>query len=167
MLPTYPHQPLNHNPINGAATTPPPPFRKRKRAQQILVKYNEVQELDDEGNVREVIVIDDSPPPPLTISPATTARTNECSASYQPPHLAAPIRTRARAAAEAQWNLGANGAAAPPNKKRKKEFEDYRPAAKRVLAGAHPTPANRQLPNGAPTSADVCIVIASLLITDH
>ncbi|KIJ66685.1 hypothetical protein HYDPIDRAFT_174083 [Hydnomerulius pinastri MD-312] len=106
--------------------TPPVLSRKRKRAHQYTVSYSEVQEVDNEGRVREVIVIEDTPPPPSTISPATT-HTNAFSASYQPPVYSAPIRTRARAAAEAQALSASTSSAAivaPAPKKRKRDQAD-------------------------------------------
>ncbi|KAH7909499.1 kinase-like domain-containing protein [Hygrophoropsis aurantiaca] len=105
--------------------TPPVTSRKRKRPHQYTVNYSEVQEVDNEGRVREVIIIEDTPPPPSTISPTTT-HTNAYSASYQPPVYSAPIRTRARAAAEAQALSASTSTAivAPPLKKRKREQPD-------------------------------------------
>ncbi|KAI9570543.1 kinase-like domain-containing protein [Boletus coccyginus] len=105
--------------------TPPVVSRKRKRAHQYTVSYSEVQEIDNQGRVREVIVIEDTPPP-STISPATT-HTNAYSASYQPPLYSAPIRTRARAAAEAQAMSASTSSAvlvAPAPKKRKRDQAD-------------------------------------------
>jgi dual-specificity kinase len=104
--------------------TPPLVSRKRKRAHQFTVSYSEVQEIDNQGRVREVIVIEDTPP--STISPATT-HTNAYSASYQPPAYSAPIRTRARAAAEAQAMSASTSSAvlvAPAPKKRKRDLAD-------------------------------------------
>ena len=132
MLPQYLPQSSS---LNGPRTlpnptvmpTPPVTSRKRKRAHQYTVSYSEVQEVDEEGRVREVIVIEDTPPPPpSTISPATT-HTNVFSASYQPPVYSAPIRTRARAAAEAQTLSSSTSSAAivaPAPKKRKREPAD-------------------------------------------
>lgn len=130
MLPQYLPQSLT---LNGSRAlpnpivmpTPPVTSRKRKRAHQYTVSYSEVQEVDEEGRVREVIVIEDTPPP-STISPATT-HTNVFSASYQPPVYSAPIRTRARAAAEAQTLSASTSSAAivaPAPKKRKREPAD-------------------------------------------
>jgi dual-specificity kinase len=124
MLSQYPRQSFNGI-VNGAHAVPPTPpvaTRKRKRPHQYTVSYSEVQEVDSEGKLREVIVIDDTPPPP-TISPATTY-TNGFSASYQPPQYSAPIRTRARAAAEAQALSASTSSAAiipPAPKKRKRD----------------------------------------------
>jgi dual-specificity kinase len=106
--------------------TPPVVSRKRKRAHQYTVSYSEVQEVDNEGRVREVIVIEDTPPPPSTISPATT-HTNGFSVSRQPPLYSAPIRTRARAAAEAQAlsaSTSSTAIVAPAPKKRKRDQAD-------------------------------------------
>ncbi|KAG1823058.1 kinase-like domain-containing protein [Suillus variegatus] len=105
--------------------TPPVISRKRKRAHQYTVSYSKVQEVDEEGRVREVIVIEDTPPP-STISPATT-HTNIFSALYQPPVYSAPIRTRARAATEAQTLSASTSSAAivtPAPKKREREPAD-------------------------------------------
>jgi dual-specificity kinase len=127
MLPQYPRQSFN-GVVNGAHVVPPTPpvaTRKRKRPHQYTVSYSEVQEVDSEGKLREVIVIDDTPPPP-TISPATTY-TNGFSASYQPPQYSAPIRTRARAAAEAQALSASTSSVAiipPAPKKRKRDPVD-------------------------------------------
>lgn len=103
--------------------TPPGGTRKRKRAARYSVQYSEVQEVDQDGRLREVIVIEDTPPP-ATISPATT-HNPAYSASYQPPIFSAPIRTRARAAAEAQA-LSSSSASitAPAPKKRKRELQE-------------------------------------------
>ncbi|KAJ6612314.1 kinase-like domain-containing protein [Mycena sp. CBHHK59/15] len=104
--------------------TPPVATRKRKRAHQYTVSYSEVQEVDSDGRLREVIVIEDTPPPPTTMSPSIP--NNGFSASYQPPLYSAPIRTRARAAAEAQA-LSASSSSAivvPPAKKRKREVAE-------------------------------------------
>jgi hypothetical protein len=130
MLPQYLPQSLTLNssralPNPIVMPTPPVTSRKRKRAHQYTVSYSEVQEVDDEGRVREVIVIEDTPPP-STISPATT-HTNVFSTSYQPPVYSAPIRTRARAAAEAQTLSASTSSAAivaPAPKKRKREPVD-------------------------------------------
>lgn len=130
MLPQYLPQSLTLNssralPNPIVMPTPPVTSRKRKRAHQYTVSYSEVQEVDEEGRVREVIVIEDTPPP-STISPATT-NTNVFSTSYQPPVYSAPIRTRARAAAEAQTLSGSTSSAAivaPAPKKRKREPAD-------------------------------------------
>ncbi|KIK47405.1 hypothetical protein CY34DRAFT_21422 [Suillus luteus UH-Slu-Lm8-n1] len=121
--------------------TPPVASRKRKRPHQYTVSYSEVQEVDEEGRVREVIVIEDTPPPPSTISPATT-HTNVFSASYQPPVYSAPIRTRARAAAEAQTLSASTSSAAivaPAPKKRKREPADDSRAilTKKTAAALH------------------------------
>jgi dual-specificity kinase len=118
--------------------TPPVATRKRKRAHQYTVSYSEVQEVDSDGRLREVIVIEDTPPPPTTMSPSIT--NNAFSASYQPPLYSAPIRTRARAAAEAQALSGSTSSAiiAPPAKKRKREpVEEVRaPVPKRAAVSS-------------------------------
>ncbi|KAG8213080.1 kinase-like domain-containing protein [Butyriboletus roseoflavus] len=121
------HPPSLTQPRSNLTMMPTPPVvsRKRKRAHQYTVSYSEVQEVDNEGRVREVIVIEDTPPP-STISPATT-HTNAYSASYQPPPYSAPIRTRARAAAEAQALSASTSSAvqvAPAPKKRKRDQPD-------------------------------------------
>ncbi|KAI5825624.1 CMGC/CLK protein kinase [Schizophyllum commune Tattone D] len=141
MLSTFQNQSMaNGQP--GPSVMPTPPVtatRKRKRAHQYTVSYSEVQEVDDSGRLREVIVIDDSPPPP-TLSPATSAHT-KFSASYQPPVYSAPIRTRARAAAEAQAlsSSSASTAAGPAVKKRRRDPQDSvvrAPPAKKPATGA-------------------------------
>ncbi|KAJ6570181.1 kinase-like domain-containing protein [Mycena vulgaris] len=118
--------------------TPPVATRKRKRAHQYTVSYSEVQEVDSDGRLREVIVIEDTPPPPTTMSPSIT--NNAFSASYQPPLYSAPIRTRARAAAEAQALSASTSSAivAPPAKKRKREpAEEVRaPVPKRAAVSS-------------------------------
>ncbi|KZT29907.1 CMGC/CLK protein kinase [Neolentinus lepideus HHB14362 ss-1] len=133
IVPMYPRQSINGrgNTNTTAIPTPPVGIRKRKRARQFTVNYSEVQEVDSDGRLRDVIVIEDTPPPP-TASPATT-RSNVYSASYQPPALSAPIRTRARAAAEAQATNGS--IMAPALKKRKRDPADdaVSAATKRVL----------------------------------
>lgn len=134
--------------MNGVTTsnvipTPPIASRKRKRPHQYTVSYSEVQEIDREGVAREVIVIDDTPPP-STASPATS-RTHAYSTSYQPPVFSAPVRTRARAAAEAQGNLSASSSTAifpPPPKKRKREVADETPRS-----------VKKPIPNGVLSSA--------------
>jgi dual-specificity kinase len=120
------HPPSLTQPRPNPTMMPTPPLvsRKRKRAHQFTVSYSEVQEIDNQGRVREVIVIEDTPP--STISPATT-HTNAYSASYQPPAYSAPIRTRARAAAEAQAMSASTSSAvlvAPAPKKRKRDLAD-------------------------------------------
>jgi len=142
MLSSYTRQPMNGVSTSNALPTPPVASRKRKRAHQYTVSYSEVQEVDREGVTREVIVIEDTPPP-STASPATS-RTQAYSTSYQPPVYSAPVRTRARAAAEAQGNLSANTSTAilpPPPKKRRRE----------VAAGT-PRSAKKPITNGVPTS---------------
>lgn len=141
--------------------TPPVTSRKRKRAHQYTVSYSEVQEVDEEGRVREVIVIEDTPPP-STISPATT-HTNVFSASYQPPVYSAPIRTRARAAAEAQTLSASTSSAAivaPAPKKRKREPADDSRAilTKKTAAALHqqqPVASTKSWASGSgPATAD-------------
>lgn len=156
---------FNRQPMNGVATsnvlpTPPVASRKRKRAHQYTVSYSEVQEVDREGITREVIVIDDTPPP-STASPATS-RTHAYSTSYQPPVFSAPVRTRARAAAEAQGNISASTSTAilpPPPKKRRREVGDETPrsAKKPILNGVPASATSKQWAstNGAVTK-DVC-----------
>ncbi|KAK0495373.1 CMGC/CLK protein kinase [Armillaria luteobubalina] len=142
MLSQYSLQSLNGVNPNTVSVIPTPPVvtRKRKRAHQYTVSYSEVQELDNDGKLRDVIVIEDTPPPP-TMSPATT-HTGAFSASYQPPLYSAPIRTRARAAAEAQALSASSSSAiiAPPPKKRKRDhLEEVRalPTKKVVASGHH------------------------------
>ena len=142
--------------------TPPVVSRKRKRAHQYTVSYSEVQEVDNEGRVREVIVIEDTPPP-STISPATT-HTNAYSASYQPPLYSAPIRTRARAAAEAQALSASSSSAvlvAPAPKKRKRDQPDdpRGTIVKKVASGLQQqpsAPSSKSWASGSgPATADV------------
>ena len=160
MLSSYARQPMNGVPTANALPTPPMASRKRKRAHQYTVSYSEVQEVDREGVTREVIVIEDTPPP-STASPATS-RTHAYSTSYQPPVFSAPVRTRARAAAEAQGNLSASTSTAllpPPPKKRKREVADETPrtAKKPITNGVPPSTTSKQWAstNGAVTK-DVC-----------
>nr|GAT61004.1 predicted protein [Mycena chlorophos] len=136
MLVGHPMQPLLSQ-YHGAAAQvlPTPPVtttttRKRKRAHQYTVSYSEVQEVDSDGRLREVIVIEDTPPPPTTLSPSIPF-----SASYQPPVYSAPIRTRARAAAEAAGS-SSSAIVPPPAKKRKRDVADdvRAPVAKKVAA---------------------------------
>ena len=157
--PQYPHPSLNGavtRTANSYLSMPTPPIassstsRKRKRNhQQYSVSYSEIQEVDHEGRLREVIVIEDTPPPPATVSPALTASTTTgaYSMSHQPP-LHGPIRTRARAAAEAQHHLlssaSTSSLAVPVAKKRKREPEPdvAVSSAKRPQAGKHINGAN-------------------------
>ncbi|CAL1716783.1 unnamed protein product [Somion occarium] len=157
VLPQYT---LNRNAPNGnssAIPTPPVATRKRKRAHQYTVSYSEVQEVDSAGRLREVIVIEDTPPP-STVSPSTT---HMFSASYQPPIYSAPIRTRARAAAEAQA-LSASTSSGhsallppPPAKKRKRDVELAGTATKKPAVNGHLQPASTNKSwatgSGAPT----------------
>ncbi|KAG2035925.1 kinase-like domain-containing protein [Suillus americanus] len=166
MLPQYLPQSLTLNssralPNPIVMPTPPVTSRKRKRAHQYTVSYSEVQEVDEEGRVREVIVIEDTPPP-STISPATT-HTNVFSASYQPPVYSAPIRTRARAAAEAQTLSASTSSAAivaPAPKKRKREPADDSRAilTKKTAAALHqqqPVASTKSWASGSgPATAD-------------
>lgn len=135
-------QPRSNHPT--MMPTPPVLSRKRKRPHQFTVSYSEVQEVDSEGRIREVIVIEDTPPP-STISPATT-HTNAYSASYQPPPYSAPIRTRARAAAEAQAMSATTSSAVlvpPVQKKRKRDQADESRGTlvKKVATGLQQQPA--------------------------
>jgi dual-specificity kinase len=137
------HSRQSLNGVNNSASaagpsvlpTPPVASRKRKRAQQYTVSYSEVQETGSDGRVRDVIVIEDTPPP--TMSPATTHGGNY-SAPYQPPVFTAPIRTRARAAAEAQGisTSSSISAVVPPPKKRKRDHADE----SRALPSRRPAP---------------------------
>jgi dual-specificity kinase len=138
--------------------TPPVATRKRKRAHQYTVSYSEVQEVDTDGRLREIIVIEDTPPPP-TASPATSSRTNGYSASYQPPAYSAPIRTRARAAMEAQVDSSGPLSTAlpiPAPKKRKRELDEAPSSTKKGFPPSQ-APANHVTwTNGsAATSATV------------
>ncbi|KAK7454475.1 serine threonine protein kinase CMGC group [Stygiomarasmius scandens] len=133
----------NANSTAGPSVLPTPPAgRKRKRATHITVSYSEVQEVDSDGRLRDVIVIEDTPPP--TMSPATSTHTGGFSVPYQPqpPIYSAPIRTRARAAAEAQ----ALSSGAPPPKKRKRDHvEEVRaPPAKKVAPSSQTSQALAQ-----------------------
>ncbi|KAK7044225.1 serine threonine protein kinase CMGC group [Paramarasmius palmivorus] len=124
----------------GPSVLPTPPVaatRKRKRAPQYTVSYSEVQEVDSEGRLRDVIVIEDTPPP-NTMSPATTIGGGH-SVPYQPPVSTVSVRTRARAAAEAQAMQSSSSSiiAAPPPKKRKREHNDiHPPPAKKTVASS-------------------------------
>ncbi|KAL0060827.1 Apoptosis-inducing factor 1 [Marasmius tenuissimus] len=132
----------NNQPGPSILPTPPVATRKRKRAPQYTVSYSEVQEVDSEGRLRDVIVIEDTPPP-NTLSPATTVGGHH-SVSYQPPIYSAPIRTRARAAAEAQGVISSSSSviAAPPTKKRRRENDDLRaPPSKKTIASSQTTQA--------------------------
>ncbi|PCH42314.1 CMGC/CLK protein kinase [Wolfiporia cocos MD-104 SS10] len=118
---------LNGNPntLRTTLTT-----RKRKRPQQYTVSYSEVQEVDSTGKVRDVIVIEDTPPPSTISSansPISPADSRMFTASYQPPVYAAPIRTRARAAAEAKGVAGTSSTVqtqTPLSKKRRRDPAD-------------------------------------------
>jgi dual-specificity kinase len=81
--------------LTGNPSDMPTPVvaRKRKRVHQPTVRYNAVKDVGSSGRLRELIAFDDTPPPSSTTSPSTT---NGASM------YAAPIRTRSRAAAEAQ-----------------------------------------------------------------
>ncbi|KAL5485801.1 LKH1 [Sanghuangporus weigelae] len=118
--------------INNAVPLPMPsqPIpRKRKRPTHYSVSYSEVQEIDDEGRLREVIVIEDTPPPqtPISDPPSASRSVGGNSVSIQPPQYGVPVRTRARAAEEAQtlsFNASSGtGVAAPALKKRRREPE--------------------------------------------
>lgn len=162
ILNQYPRQSLNRPVTNGThiavPPTPPVATRKRKRPHQYTVSYSEVQEVDRDGKLREVIVIDDTPPPP-TASPATTM--NGYSASYQPPQYSAPIRTRARAAAEAQAlsaSTSSAAAAPPPPKKRKRDpADDPRgTVTKKTVSGSQqqPVAATKSWASGSVAATD-------------
>jgi dual-specificity kinase len=161
---SYPRQSLNGVPTSIGLPTPPIATRKRKRAHQFTVSYSEVQEVDREGRLREVLVIEDTPPP-STASPATSRHTHMFSASYQPPAYSAPIRTRARAAAEAQALSATTSSTAvlppPPAKKRKRDNHDEapRPPPKKTLGnGLQASGATKAWApsNGSTTTKEVC-----------
>ncbi|KAF8920201.1 kinase-like domain-containing protein [Mucidula mucida] len=145
MLSQYSRQPPNgvSSSTAGPSILPTPPVgtRKRKRAQQVTISYSEVQEVDNDGRLRDVIIIEDTPPP--TMSPAASLH-GGYSASYQPPLYSAPIRTRARAAAEAQALSASSSSTilAPPAKKRKRDHEEVRalPGKKPLLSTHHAVP---------------------------
>lgn len=168
MLSQNSHTPLarlNDNP--NVMLTPSIATCKHKRARQFTVSYSEVQEVDPSGKVREVIIIDDTPPP-STISPATT-HTALYSASYQPPVYSAPVRTRARAAAEAQA-LSASSLSAivqPLLKKRKRDpAEDAGILSKKAVNGhlQNAIDANKSWASGgAAAPDDVCTLSLSAL----
>lgn len=158
MLSSYNRQPMNGVQTSNVLPTPPVASRKRKRAHQYTVSYSEVQEVDREGITREVIVIEDTPPP-STASPATS-RTHAYSTSYQPPVYSAPVRTRARAAAEAQGNLSGSTSTAilpPPPKKRKREVVDETPRAKKPITNGVPAsaPSKQWVSTNGAVSKDV------------
>jgi dual-specificity kinase len=120
-------------------TPPTQAARKRKRATNYSVSYSEIKEYDAAGQARDVIVIEDTPPP-ATASPATTRNSKAFSTSYQPTSLAGPVRTRARAAREAQalsTTSSTSTIVAPPLKKRKREVhEDVGASAKKPTSYA-------------------------------
>lgn len=160
LLPQYPHPSLNRS-LNGnlnAMPTPPAVTRKRKRAHQYTVSYSEVQEVDNTGRVRDVIVIEDTPPP-STVSPAST-HAHLYSASYQPPVFTAPVRTRARAAAEAQALSASTSsaiAAPPAAKKRRRDIaDDASSVSKRPVNGHLQTALSATKPyaSGSGTAVD-------------
>ncbi|KAF9046842.1 kinase-like protein [Hymenopellis radicata] len=148
MLSQYSRQPPNgvSSSTAGPSILPTPPVgtRKRKRAQQVTISYSEVQEVDNDGRLRDVIIIEDTPPP--TMSPAASLN-GGYSASYQPPLYSAPIRTRARAAAEAQALSASSSSTilAPPAKKRKRDHEEVRalPGKKPLLSTHHAVPSSQ------------------------
>ncbi|KAI6039818.1 kinase-like domain-containing protein [Pisolithus marmoratus] len=147
--------------------TPPVISRKRKRVHQYTVNYSEVQEVDNEGRLREVIVIDDTPPP-STISPATT-HTNAYSASYQPPLYSAPIRTRARAAAEAMALSASTSSAVPvvpaPKKRKRDPVDESRgPLTKRPALGLQQQPAAPSTKSWASGSGPVTVDASNGLV---
>ncbi|KAI0734249.1 CMGC/CLK protein kinase [Fomitopsis betulina] len=133
----------------------PPATRKRKRAtHQYTVSYSEVQEVDSAGKVRDVIVIDDTPPP--TASPTTS---HMFSASYQPPLYSAPIRTRARAAQEAQALSASVSSITIPGsaaKKRRRDIaDDAGTVAKRPATGhLQQLVANKSIASGSGATVD-------------
>lgn len=157
LLPQYPHSSLNR-PLNGNSTgmPTPPATRKRKRAtHQYTVSYSEVQEVDSAGKVRDVIVIDDTPPP-TTASPSTS---HMFSASYQPPLYSAPIRTRARAAQEAQAlsaSVSSTTISGPAAKKRRRDIaDDAGTVAKRPATGhLQQLAANKSIASGSGATVD-------------
>lgn len=167
LLPQYSHSSLNR-PLNGNSTgtgmPTPPATRKRKRAtHQYTVSYSEVQEVDSAGKVRDVIVIDDTPPP-ATASPSTS---HMFSASYQPPLYSAPIRTRARAAQEAQAlsaSVSSTTIAGPVAKKRRRDIaDDAGTVAKRPATGhLQQLAANKSIASGSGATVDE--VLAGLLL---
>lgn len=145
-----PHKSINSTMTRMATTNglplpvpTPPVARKRKRPLQYSVSYSEVQEVDNDGRLRDVIVIEDTPPPPATISPAMSSSTSvgAYSVSMQPPLFGAPVRTRARAAQESQdfstSTSSSSGLAVPALKKRKREPELSKVVqAKKALSNA-------------------------------
>lgn len=153
-----------------AITNSPLTTRKRKRPHQYSVSYSEVQEVDPQGKVRDVIVIEDTPPPPAN-SPAMSSSThiNGYSTSYQPPLFSAPIRTRARAAAEAQAVTASTSSAvisAPSAKRRKRELADDGPSTSRrpalsTKSIAVATTKSWASGSGA-TTEDVCAIFSSI-----
>ena len=160
LMPSY-QRPSISSVVNRNSTmlpTPPVATRKRKRAHQYTVSYSEVQEVDTDGRLREIIVIEDTPPPP-TASPATSSRTNGYSASYQPPAYSAPIRTRARAAMEAQVDSSGPLSTAlpiPVPKKRKRELDEAPSSTKKGFPPSHASANHATWTNGsAATSATV------------
>jgi len=153
----YSHSSLNR-PLNGNSTgmPTPPTTRKRKRApHQYTVSYSEVQEVDSAGKVRDVIVIDDTPPP-TTASPSTT---HMFSASYQPPLYSAPIRTRARAAQEAQavsTSVSSVTLTGPAAKKRRRDIADDAGTVAKKPATGHlqQLVANKSIASGSGATVD-------------
>jgi hypothetical protein len=138
----YSSRPAGSRTNMAAMPTPPAPTaRKRKRATNYSVAYSEIKEFDAAGQARDVIVIEDTPPP-ATASPATSRASKAFSTSYQPTSLAGPVRTRARAAREAQA-MSANSSsstiiAPPPLKKRKRETDTVGGSAKKPATNAYP-----------------------------
>lgn len=174
----YPHPSLDSSTIARTAsglTMPTPPLnRKRKRPlHQLSVSYSEVQEIDADGRMREVIIIEDTPPPPATISPAVSTSTqyHGYSSSHQPPLYNAPIRTRARAAAEAQVLTASTSSAitAPPATKKRKREQDVAAAGvvttKRAqVNGRYPAainPAKTSWASGSAATEDVRLSLPS------
>ena len=156
MLPQYSLNRSAPGTHTTAVHTPPVATRKRKRVQHYTVAYSEVQEIDSAGRLRDVIVIEDTPPP-STVSPATT---HMLSASYQPPIYSAPIRTRARAAAEAQASSSSASSALlppPPAKRRKRDPVDVvgTPAKRPTVNGhLHATSTHKPWATGSGTATE-------------
>jgi len=187
-VPQYPRQSLNV-PVNGQVQvstsiaavgssnkpTASTGILKRKRATRYSVQFSEVKEFDQDGRLRDVIVIEDTPPP-QTISPTTTHNPNY-STSYQPPLFSAPIRTRARAAAEAQaLSSGSSSIIAPPiPKKRKREPQEgvrAPPPKKPVRSSLHvqasaPTKSTVDHRNGAVQDDVSCPVAIGFLLSPY
>lgn len=128
--PSGPSGMLGSSTTTTTTTTTNGSTRKRKR-QTAVVSYSEIKEVDVHGRTRDVIVLDDTPPP-STLSPASTRY--GASASVYPPLYSAPVRTRARAAREAESSSVLPALAPPPAKKRKVVAQRIAPAPKKVLS---------------------------------